>query len=342
MKVLTEQIVRFTTGGTLAPEDLNRIYLQNKDAVDDVALKRWSRSTLTLPFRRACGAPLTQAGGFELSWRFICPVECVLEGAELSANMTGTGAVQWALTTAALVTPTGATVPYLSTNGTITDVTAETTDLNVDRVVLTAGTEYLLTVSGTAFSLARADVTLRLAVDRWKTSGTLDVPSFSPTMHVATGAPNATTVTANTGALTTQAAKFAARRGLTPMLFTATDVAVSGSVSFALPLWESTRGRATLVRLYVGGIWSALTTGSVQARVLNASSTAVATATNNSLGGGAYVASLFSGDAGALSVGLTGASGVTVAAGSDYSVSLTNNSSQVVGRLFAIAWLEWN
>jgi hypothetical protein len=341
VKVLTEQIVRFATGGTLAPEDLNRIYLQNKDAVDDVALKRWSRSTLTLPFRRACGDPLTQASDAnELSWRFICPVECVLEGAELSANMTGTGAIQWTLTNSSAVVPTGATSPYLSTNGTITDVTADTTDLNVDRVVLSAGVEYLLTVSGTAFSLARADVTLRIAVDRWKTSGTLDVPSFAPTMHAVTGSPNATTVNANTAALTTQAAKFAARRGMTPLLFTTTDLAAANSAIFTVPLWEAARARATVVRMYAGAVFASAVTGTaVSVALRNASAVTVGGASNTI--SASAVAPLISGDSGALSVALTG-SGATNSSAADFSVRITNGSAATAKRAFALVWVEWS
>lgn len=344
MKVLTEQTVRFATGGTLAPEDLNRVMLYAQDAVADVAQRRWARSTMTLPFARTVGDPLTQAiTTDEVSWRFICPVECVLERAYLSGNLTCTGQLQFALTTAASATPTGATTPYLSTDGSITDATVDTEDFNVDRVVLSAGVEYKLTVSGTTFSLARADVTLHLAVDRWATGGTLDVPAFSPTLHLASGSPNATTVNANTAALTTQVNKFSARRGMTPFLLTTTDLGIGSSMVFDVPVWESGRARATVARMYVGAAFSAFATGTVTATLKSAAGITRATATNSIGGGsGAFVAVPSLGDSGALSLSLTGSSGVTTTPASDNTITLTNNSTQVAKRIYVIVWVEWN
>lgn len=341
MKVLTEQPVRFATGGTLAPEDLNRVMLYAQDAVADVAQRRWTKSTLTLPFARTVGDPLTQAVTTdELSWRFICPVECVLERAYLHGNLTCTGQLQFALTTSAGATPNGATIPYLSTDGSVADVTVDTEDLNVDRVVLSAGVEYKLTVSGTAFSLARGDVTLHLAVDRWVSGGTLDVPVFAPTLHQAAGSPNAATVNANTAALTTQTNKFSARRGLTPFLLTTTDLGIGASMVFDVPLWESGRARATLARMYVGAAFSALATGSVTAVLKSAAGVTRATATG-SLGAGALLITPSSGDSGALSLSLTGAAGVTATPASDNTITLTNSSTQIAKRIYALVWLDW-
>lgn len=341
MKVLTEQPVRFATGGTLAPEDLNRVMLYAQDAVADVAQRRWARSTLTLPFVRTVGDPLTQAiTTDELSWRFICPVECVLERAFLSGNLTCTGQLQFALTNAAGATPNGATIPYLSTDGSVGAATVDTEDVNVDRVVLTAGVEYKITVSGTTFSLARADVTLHVAVDRWASGGTLDVPSFAPTLHAAAGSPNATTVNANTAALTTQTNKFNARRGMTPFLLTTTDLGVGASMVFDVPLWESGRARATVARIYVGAAFSVLATGSVTAVLKSAAGVTRATATG-SLGAGAFLTTPSNGDSGALSLSMVGIAGVTTTPASDNTITLTNSSTQIAKRLYALVWLDW-
>lgn len=339
MKVLTEQIVKFTTGGTLAPEDLNRVMLYAQDAVADVAQRRWAKSTLTLPFTRTVGDPYTQAlTTEELTWRFMCPVECVLERAYLSGNLTCTGQLQFSLTTAGGTTPTGATNPYLATDGSVTDATVDTQDLNVDRVVLGAGVEYKLTLLGTTFVAARADVTLHLAVDRWKSSGTLDVPAFSPTLHLASGSPSATTVNANTAALTTQAAKFGASRGMTPIFFTVTDLGVLSTQTLSLPRWSSSRARASFSYTYAAAVLASSTTGSFAIAIKNTSGVTVGGQTL-SITASTFGSQLVAGSP----VPLTAAGAfLSVATTSDYTVSITNNTAVNALKAYVIVWVEWN
>lgn len=336
MKVLTEQPVKFATGGTLAPEDLNRVMLYAQDAVADVAQRRWAKATLTLPFTRTVGDPYTQAlAAEELTWRFACPFECVLERAYLSGNLTCTGQLQFSLTTAAGATPTGATTPYLATDGSVTDATVDTADFNVDRVVLSAGVEYKLTVSGTTFSLARADVTLFLAVDRWKSSGSLDVPVFTPTLHLASGSPNATTVNANTTALALQANKFQSARGMTPVFFAVTDLAGGATQTMSLPRWESTRARAVFTYTYAAAVMASSTTGTLSIAVKNSSGVSVGGQTLN-VSASTFGSQLINGSL----QSLTG-SGVSASTTSDYTVSITNNTAVNALKAYVIVWVEW-
>jgi hypothetical protein len=339
VKVLTEQPVRFLPGEVLAPEDLNRVYRYAQDAVADVAQRRWAKSLLTFPFRRDVATPYTQSlSTEERTYRFTCPVECVVEGASLSANLTASGPARWNITTAAGATPTGCTVPYLSTDDSVASSSVDISDVNVDKFVLAANTEYKLTLSGTTFSAERADVALRLAIDRWKTGGTLDVPSFSPTLHAANGSPNAVTVNANTASLTTQAAKFAARASMTPALFVAPSNLSSATAAtlrtWNVPLWEATRARARAVRLYVYALGGA-SASSVTAQLQDASSTVLASATTSVSANSAASAS-----SGAISVPLTG-TGVTETPASDYKVVLSGGAASLT-KAYALLWIEWS
>lgn len=336
MKVLTAPVT-YVDGDILVPEDLNALYLYARDAVADAASKRWAKSILPIQCVQIVGTTITDTSGALLVHRFKSPVTCIVERAFLSANMTSSAAVTVAITeTSGGATPAGATVPLLSTGEAITSAATDTADVNTDRFVLTAGTEYSITIaSSAAFALSRFDVTLHLAVDRWTLAGTTSIPDFDPTLVTDASMRDATVVAANNTALTTEANKFASALGaMMPMVFHAHNI-LSGTDAdlrtFTIPRIASARARAVIKRIYVfADMAAAGGAGDVVTATIGAS---VATADVN---GVAYAA----GDSGVLAVSLDGAAVSASTTGDDLEIVLNNNdAANTCNRATAIVWL---
>lgn len=341
MKVLTQPLT-YVTGDVLAPEDLDRAWLYSRDAVADVAQRRWTKGFLTFPFVQDVATPYTNATTAELlSYRFTCPVTCQVERAFLSGNLTCTGDVQVNITkVSGGTTPTGATAPYLSTGGTIASASTDTADVNVDRVQLEAGAEYKITVSGTTFSFDRFDVTLQVAVDRWNVSGALAIPNFNPTLLTDLNMADATLVAANNTALATEAVKFAsALTAPTPMLFVAhgfTSATDTDLLRFTVPRFSNVRGQAIVKRIYVYAVMSGTGGGTVTATLKSAGGSTLASASANVAG-----VTFASADSGALSVALTAApTGTSADTSVDCRLEFANSSAGTSClRAHAIVWI---
>lgn len=322
MKVQLVQPVRFTTGEHLAPEDLNAIFLYAKDALDDVAGRRFAKSLLPLALVEDSGTPYTQTMNVEeLTYRFIAPVTCIVERAFLHANMTCTGEVQVSITDTGGTPPAGATVPWLSTKDAIDTTTGQLVDantgiiasatndvqmLNVDRVLLVKDTEYKIIVSGTAnFTFNRGDLILHLLTDRWQPAGALALPSFQPTLFSDATARDATIVNANTTALTTAKNLLAANlRAPVPMVFVKHNFLNGTSQNirkWRIPTIASARGQKKLIRVDVFAFTAGACTISAIVRnaagALQVNAAAVVAATQKSQIGVAQNLDMTGGDA---------------------------------------------
>jgi len=337
MKVLTEQTVRFRTGEILAPEELNRVFLYAQDAVADVAERRWAVGSITFAFVDTVASGLTNASAARLrTRRFACPVTCVVLRAHLSAGLTAGAAVAVNIyETGTTTPPSGATEPYLGTD-VVTTPSEDTEDINVDKVLLEAGQVYDLVLSGTSFTTERFDVTLDVAIDRWQVGGSLDVPSFSPSLFIDE-APDAVKVAANQTALNTEAAKFAAAEGITPMLVWARNflsTVDADLVTFSIPQTGATRAKAEIVRAYLTVAMNATTGGTVTAKVLDQSGSTMATITATMTGIDHLTV-----DSGALSIPLSGDPSDD---GDDYRVFFDNSAAgNACLRAELVLWVRW-
>lgn len=342
MKVLTAPIT-FVTGDALVPADLNALYSYARDAVADVASKRWAHGIVPIQCVQLVGTTITQASGALLVHRFKCPVTCIVTRAFLSANMTSDNEVTVAITaTAGGATPTGATSPWLTTRGAVTSAATDTEDINTDRFVLTAGTEYSITIATASgnFALSRFDVTMHVAVDRWTLAGTTSIPDFDPTLVTDASARDATVVSANNTALTTEANKFAsALTAPMPSVFHVHNF-LSGTDAdlrtIPIPRILSTRGKLVAKRIYVFADMAAAggAGDTVVADLQNAAGASQASATAD-VNGVSYAA----GDSGAISVTVdaTNVSAATVA--DDYNLVVTNNdAANQCNRAKVIIW----
>lgn len=343
MKIVTQPLT-FITGDVLAPEDMNALYLYARDAVSDTASKRWAKGILPIQCAQIVGTTITQASGALLVHRFKCPVTCIVERAFLSANMTSDAEVKVSITeTTGGATPSGATVPWLTTMGAVTDAATDTKDINTDRFVLTAGTEYSITIAPASgnFALSRFDITLHVAVDRWTLAGTTSVPDFDPTLVTDASARDATVVAANNAALTTEANKFASALGaVMPMVFHAHNF-VSGTDAdlrtIPIPRIASARGKMVVKRFYVFADMAAAggAADTVTADLQNAAGASQATAVAD-VNGVAYAA----GDSGALSVSLDGASVSAATTTDDFKLVVSNNdAANQCNRATVILWV---
>lgn len=342
MKVIDAPLT-FVTGDVLPPEDLNALYLYARDAVADVASKRWAKSIFPIQCAQIVGTAVDETAGALLVHRFKCPQTCIVERAYLSANLTSAAEVTIAITaTSGGATPTGATTPWLTTKGAVASAATDTNDINTDRFVLTADTEYSITIasSGT-FDFSRLDITLHLAIDRWTLAGTTSVPDFDPVLVTDASARDATVVVANNAALTTEAGKFAASPGaVMPMVFHVHNF-LSGTDAdlrtITIPRISDARAKMVVKRIYVfadmaanGGAGDTVT-----ADLQNAAGASQATAVAD-VNGVAYAA----GDSGALTVNLhgSGVSAATVA--DDFKLVLTNNdAANQCDRATVLVWV---
>lgn len=340
MKVISSvQPVVISAGEIFGPEDQNRIYNYARDAVSDVAEKRYTRSPLTLPFVTDVGSAYTQALTAEnLSYLFICPTTCIIERAFLDANMTSSAEVQVNITKlSGGSTPDGATTPWLSSGGAISSASTDTKDNNQDRVLLEANTAYVIAVSSSSnFTLERFDVILHLLTDRWMPSGALAIPLFSPTLVTDADARDATTVTNNNTALSTEAAKFAANKYAPAPFMCIKHGMVSGTdadlLRFTLPRIKSSRAQAVVRRIYVACAMTSNAGGTVSATLKDSGGSTLASASVNMAG----ITRSF-GDSGNQSISLVGSNGAAVT-GDDYRVELAN-SSAANSALWALAYV---
>lgn len=337
MKVINRQRVRWNTDRVLHPEDLNVLYQYARDVVRDVGQRRFTKGLALMQFVTDVGTPYTNATPTEtLTFRFTCPVTCVVERAFLNANMTSSADVQFTFTTSAGATPTGCINPLLSTGAAVASAATETLDINVDKFVLTAGQEYKLVCSSTAaFSLERCDVVLHIATDRWTTAGTAAIPDFVPTSFTQANFRDAALVAANNTALTTEAAKFAANV-IAPAPLSYVRHAFDSTTDADLlrfPLPTYTRANCVVRRIYL--YVSMATTGgtTVTVAMQNAAGAAVRTVTANVAG-----LTQVSADSGALTDLLLGSPATTT---DDYRIVFANASAAVSClKAQALIWLS--
>lgn len=355
MKVLTEQPVRFATGELLPPEDLNRVSIYAQDVVADVGSRRWAKAPMLLPYVETVGTPYTQATAAEVrTYRYRCPVISVIERGFLNANMTSSVApATWAITrTTGGTTPTGATVPWLTTRGAqlltsagvpsvssdglVSALTDTVSNINVDRVLLEADTEYQILLAGSTFSASRADVTMHVATDRW---GMAAAPAFAPALFAGGSAPNATTVAANSAALQTEALKFSANAALTPIFFVRHGLLAATSANvrtFTIPRMANTRGRGTIVRIYLWAVMAgAAAAGAVTATLRDSGGATLNTITATVTG-----LTFQSADSGVISRSLTGSVSAATTT-DDYTILLANSSATNAVKVYGIAWVSW-
>jgi hypothetical protein len=333
MKILTEQVRRFSTGEDLAPEDINSVFNYARDAVDDVGEKRWCISPLTFQFAPAVNTPVTNATPTNLRiQKFVCPVTCqVLRGFAYSI---GTG---WTIDffLAGTSTPaTGATSPYLAPGLAVPNSCLEAS--NNGRVQLVAGQVYDIVVSGTTFSEARLDIVLHVAIDRWTLAGTTAVPSFVPNLLTTDGVtPEA--VNANISALTTEAAKFSTAVGMTPILVWVDSIVSGTSVDRRSPRFgrgaSSSRQVGTIVRAYLAVVRSAATATTVTAAIGDQGGVVFSTLTASAAALSEVI------DSGPLSQTFTNPGAFS---GASFIVTFANSDAAVTARCAALIWVRWS
>jgi len=332
--------ITFTTGDLLDGGDINDLYLYAADAIDDAASKRWQDGLVSFPFNEDTTTSYTNGSSTEeLTYRFTCPVPCVVKAAIFSANMTCSAEVKITLTTSAGAAVSGVSAPLLTTGGAITVATTDTSLSSNDRFVLSAGTEYKFVLSSSSvFNIQRGDLVLLVSTDRWNTAGTASSPLFSPTLLRASNAPDATIIAANNSALTAQANLFGgALVAPTPLLFVKHNV-VSGSPAnprtFWIPRFASARAQSRITRIYLYAAMDATTGTTCTATLKDQSGSTLTTVTANVAG-----VTQASADSGALNVSLTSGAGTTTSTSSDYSLVLANASATNARKLYALVWI---
>lgn len=283
MKVFDEPLT-FEEGDVLDPPQLNEAWNYASDAVADVATKRWTKAPLTFPF-----AGLTEASGDLLTFMFTCPVRCVIESAQLLANLVSSAAVKVNITrVSGGSTPDGCTVPWLRIDASAS-ASEDATDLNANRVTLEAGQEYAITVSSTGtFTFTRFDVTLYLAIDRWNHATSTDIPEFNPAGYTDDTTRDADAVNLRNTQLATETAKFAAAKDSpVPVLFIAYDFdnATSANLrTFSMPQHAAARAQAVAKQLYVSAVMASTGGGTVTATLNDSGASFVASASANVAG----------------------------------------------------------
>lgn len=348
MKVYTTP-VEFNAGQTLDPSDLNNVFTYTRDVIADVASRRYTRSMLTYQFVTGVGTAYTNTANELLTYRFTCPNTCVIERAYLSANMTSSAEVKVDITTAAGGAVSGAVSPLLTTGGAVASAGTTVEDFAGNRIVLTAGAEYKITVSSTGtFTLSRFDVTLHVLTDRWVPSGTDVSPSLSPTLFDEGTAPDATIVNANGTAASTAASSLASYvQAPSPVLFAIhglTNATGLAYRSFSLPRFDSARATSKIVAAYVYAFMNGTGGSTVTATIQDASVSTLYTATANVSGvpfasGGGVISSPL-----VLSAATTGISvdvDTSSFLGSDWNITLTNASATTTAtKAYCILWLS--
>ena len=323
--------MRWLDGHTVHPEGLNLIMQYSRDCVADAAEKRLTKGMLCFQFVTDVGTAYTQADPLETrTVRFTCPVTCIVERALLNANLTSSAEVTWSITTAAGgVTPTGATAPLLSTAAAVASAATDFTDFNVDRFVLTAGTEYKIIVSSSGtFTLERCDLTLHIATDRWTPAGVAAIPEFTPVLVTDLDVRDAAALNTNTAALTTQANLFAANKNAPAPIGFVRHAFLSGTsvnlLRWSLPRVDGGRAQGVVRRIYL--YVSMATTGgtTVTATLQNTAGAALTTVTANVAG-----FTQVSADSGVIAQSLVGPTGAPANTADDYRIVLANAAAAV-------------
>ena len=337
MKVISNtSSVNFNNDNALSPNDINDVFLYAKDALADVGEKRYALAAISFPFVVNMSTGLTNASSIQARrQRFICPVDCTIVRAFLEGSVTAASAMTIDITTAALATPTGATVPYLNVAAGATTA-ADVSDVNIQSVTLVAGETYNLTISGTSFTTERCNVVLHVLVDRWRATGALDVPYFNYVDLLDTnGVGDAAAVNAASAALSTETAKFT-RRAMSPSMhirtgFTSGTAPADLLCSFPTP--SPTRNVGRLVRAYLTS--STAATGQVvTATVRNSAGGVITTLSNNHA-----ALTLMSVDSGALSTSFS--TGDVSDPADDFTIQFAASTGVVVERAAVVLWIEW-
>jgi hypothetical protein len=364
MKIPSSQPLKFSTGDLLGPSDLNDVFGGAARALDAAASRRWMHGVLVLQLTGGVATPYTQATAAAVrTFRFVCPNTCIVERAIFRANMTSTAAVEVSITSAASlggastgVAPAGATTPWLSTagatmlgtdllqsecTGPVASALSLVSDTAPDRVLLVAGTEYIIALTSTGnFTLGRFDLELHTLTDRFQPAGTLIAPSYARTIFTDANAPDATLVAANAAALTTEVAKLSNLIAPTPILFQVHDL-TSGTDAdlrtFTLPRLNSFRAQGRIVRMYLrvemaaaGAVGQTIT-----AVLQSAGGGPLRTLTANVNGvTGASV------DSGAISTALVASSVSAETTTDDYSVVFANSAAGAASKVTALLWVS--
>lgn len=335
MKVVSSTIpVVFGNDRALAPNDLNDVFLYAKDAVADVGEKRYAIAAISFPFVQDMSTGLSNASSSQArTQRFISPVDCTIVRAFLEGSVTAAAATTIDITrVTGGTTPDGATVPYLNVAaGATTSVDVE--DINIQSVTLDAGEAYNLIISGSSFTTERCNVVLHVLVDRWRSTGTLDVPSFDYVdITDTTGVGDAAAVNAASAALAVQSAKFT-RRAMSCIHLTRTAfTSASGTLVAVIPAPSSARNASRIVRAYLTS--STAATGQVVTAVLKRhTGTTLATLSNNHAS-----ANILTADSGALTIAWDGD---VVSPSQDYTVEFSASTGVVVERAALLLWCEW-
>lgn len=342
MKVIEVQPVTFTTGEILGPDDLNEIFLAAKDAVADVGERRFAKGDVTLQFVHAMNSPYLHTDALAArTYRFKCPVDCVLERAFLDANMVSSAEVTVSIVEAGTSTaPDGATAPLLTTGGAVASADDDTTDVNVDAVHLEADQEYEIKVESTGtFTLYRFDVQLIVRTDRWVSGGSLAAPAFSPTLVRDSSSDAAATVTANTAALDTEVDKFPAN-GTAPLpalyqvhgLASATDADLC---KFAIPQFDEDRAESWIFKVYLWGVLASAGAGGTLSCILRDESGSAVLTVSVSTTGQTEV----SAESADIHIALTDAAADPSDPADDFTIEFSSSDSVDITKAYALVWV---
>lgn len=349
MKVITAPL-NWLAGDVLDPGDLDNVWLSTKDALTDVTSRRFAHGFVVLPFVEDVSTPYTQAMTVEeLTYRFKCPTTCVLERCFINADMTSAAAVDVTLVDTVGGTPTGATTPLLSTDGATASPTTDpttglqvhTTAINVDKVLLTAGTEYLFKVSSIgAFTLNRFDLVLHVVTDRWTVADVPALPTVAITPMTDASFANANTVSVVADNFTTQANKLSANLlAPLPEVFVFHNLtSANGTITFPVPRFDSARAQSRVVRMQMFVVMDNVgNAATITARLNNQAGAAQVTLTQAMAG-----LTQKSVDSGVVSKSLvnTGSGNVGNAA-QDFAVTLSSNAAGAINNVRKVYVYLW-
>ena len=347
-KIFTTSPYQFVVGELLDPsaQAMNTEYA--RDAVLDVAAKRFNHAPLTLQFVESCAVGYTQALSQEQrSFRFFCPNTIELVRAFFSYQGTGAGSgstVQVNLVDMSTgLAPPGVTNPILTISA---DATASTQPATFLRpVVFTAGQQYRfeLTASG-AFAAEKAEVTLHLRSDRYTPAGTDQLQTPALVLLNETNDLSAATFAGTVTPITTAAANnfgTALVPALKPILVSAhnfTNAAgFANLLRFDIPRATNTQRRANLIRVFLAAVMSSPgNAGQTVSLQLQDQAGGVLSTTSVSVAAAAAAQTTAT-----IAVNLaTSTAGIKSTTASDYRVVLATNDVISVYKAYAYIWVE--
>jgi hypothetical protein len=362
LKVLVSQPTTYVAGDVLSPGDINATTRELSACFTEAGGKRLQRSTVVLQFVESVGVGYTQASNVEeRTFRFRCPMTCVVERAEMSANLVSSAEVRVDITSAAGATPQGATSPWLSTMGAValsTDgtrtvpltsfiflggvlsATVDVTDYNPERVLLIAGTEYKVIVSGAGtFTIDRFDVTLTLVTDRFNTSGTV-ISTSMPVLGLTDASARDASVLANAQTAWNSVASVMGFNVVAPapVVFTRYNFTsgTAAAVQFFLPRFVTARAQCRVIAMDVFAYADAAASFTLSASLRNTTPSTLATSLVTVTAGTQGTS-----PAATLNVPLVIASaGVTGVGASDYNILLTTNNAANIRKTVVCLWLS--